>query len=84
MRVLLVISVTIAVLGCSKSIHADPYRWCANYASGQGGGGSNCYFLTLEQCRAAISGNGGFCDPNTFYDGRPVDGVLRPAKRKAR
>ena len=47
---------------------ADPYRWCADYHRG----GSNCYFVTLAQCRAAISGNGGFCRENGFYDGRPV------------
>ena len=50
---------------------ADPYRWCAEYA-GRGGGGTNCYFMTLGQCRATISGVGGFCRPNQFYDGRPV------------
>lgn len=63
---------------------ADPYHWCANYAGGRGGA-SNCYFVTLAQCRAAISGNGGFCDPNTFYDGRPVitpgDTVTRSRRR---
>lgn len=51
---------------------ADPYRWCAQYAGGAFGGSSNCYFVTIEQCRAAVSGNGGFCVPNNFYDGRPV------------
>jgi hypothetical protein len=85
---LLVLSVTVVGLMCSKLGHADPYRWCANYGSGQGGGGSNCYFMTLEQCKAAISGNGGFCDPNTFYDGRPVTApgnrVPTAVKRKAR
>ena len=58
---------------------ADPYRWCALYGGGGQGGGRNCYFITLEQCRWAISGNGGDCVPNPFYDGRPVvtpeDGV---------
>jgi len=49
---------------------ADPYRWCAQY--GGKSGVVNCYFVTLEQCRAAISGNGGFCNPNNFYDGKPV------------
>ena len=48
-------------------------------------GAQNCYFVTLEQCRAAVSGVGGFCKENLVYDGRPVrtpeDGV-RPAKRK--
>ena len=48
---------------------ADPYRWCAQYGSK---GARNCYFATLQQCQAAVSGNGGFCEPNGFYDGRPV------------
>ena len=52
--------------------HADPYRWCAEYGGGGQGGGTNCYFVTLEQCRAAVSGIGGFCRENGFYDGRPV------------
>jgi hypothetical protein len=42
------------------------------------GGSTNCYMRTLEECRAAISGNGGFCNRNTFYDGRSIDGD-RPA-----
>jgi len=50
---------------------ADPYRWCAEYGNGDSGGGTNCYFVTLEQCRATVSGNGGFCRQNGFYDGRP-------------
>ena len=66
---------------------ADPYRWCAEYGGGAaGGGGRNCYFVTLEQCRWAISGNGGTCTPNPFFNGRPVvtpeDGP--PVKRRSR
>ena len=34
---------------------ADPYQWCAEY--GGRGGGRNCYFLTFNQCRAAIPGS---------------------------
>jgi hypothetical protein len=50
----------------------DPYPWCAVY-SGDGGGGTNCGFLTIEQCRATVSGIGGFCAPNQFYNpGRPA------------
>jgi hypothetical protein len=33
------------------------------------GGASNCGFITLEQCRATVSGIGGFCVPNQFYTG---------------
>ena len=64
----------VAAVSFAQSAEADPYRWCAVYSGGGvgGGGGTNCYFVTLEQCRAAISGVGGFCAPNNFYDGRPV------------
>jgi hypothetical protein len=65
---------TLCLLGgavISQPAHADPYRWCAQYGGGRGGG-ENCYFRTFSQCRAAISGMGGFCRRNGFYDGRPV------------
>jgi hypothetical protein len=47
----------------------DPYPWCAEYSGGGLDGAKNCYFRTLEQCRAAVSGVGGFCTPNPFYTG---------------
>jgi hypothetical protein len=57
----------------------DPYPWCAVY-SGDGGGGTNCGFLTIAQCRATVSGIGGFCAPNQFFNpGRP-----RSARKPAR
>ncbi|MBX9840418.1 MAG: DUF3551 domain-containing protein [Xanthobacteraceae bacterium] len=63
----------VAAVSLAESAKADPYRWCAVYSGGgAGGGGTNCYFMTIEQCRAAVSGVGGFCTPNNFYDGRPV------------
>ena len=55
---------------------ADPYRWCAEYSGRPGG--TNCYFVTLQQCRAAVSGVGGFCRPNTFYTGSDAS----PRRRK--
>jgi hypothetical protein len=54
-----------------NSAWADPYKWCVHYA-GPDTGGTNCGFVTLEQCRWAASGNGGVCVQNLFYDGRPV------------
>ena len=45
---------------------AIEYPWCAEYGGGRGGGG-NCGFVTLEQCRAALSGNGGYCRENLFF-----------------
>src|ERR1700761_7700264 len=41
---------------CASPATADPYRWCAEYGN-RGGGGTNCYFATLGQCQAGISGN---------------------------
>ena len=41
------------------------YPWCANYPTGL----NECNFYTWEQCRTAISGNGGLCSPNLFFRG---------------
>jgi hypothetical protein len=67
MRTALAVAVGLISLAASMPAGADPYRWCAVYASSDGG--TNCYFMTLEQCRAAVSGVGGFCQPNNFYTG---------------
>lgn len=56
---------------------ADPYRWCAIYGGRGGGGGTNCGFVTLEQCRTTIFGIGGTCTENPRYTG----GNDRPAKK---
>jgi hypothetical protein len=58
----------------------DPYPWCARYSGGMGGA-SNCGFLTLEQCQATVSGIGGSCEPNLFYNPR---GEPRHQKRHRR
>jgi Protein of unknown function (DUF3551) len=47
---------------------ADPYRWCAVLGA-TSDLGTSCYFTTLEQCQATISGVGGFCTPNYLYTG---------------
>jgi hypothetical protein len=74
--------VAFAIDGIQNRTHADPYRWCAMYGAR---GATNCYFASLDQCRAALSGMGGFCQPNNFYDGRPVfaaeDGIRRSRSR---
>lgn len=78
MRRLLAVTIiaAVAMLLMPASGSADPYKWCAVY-SGDMGGATNCGFVTIEQCRATVSGIGGFCDPNPFYTG-PAE---RPAKR---
>ena len=47
-----------AVLLPHGSAHAGG-RWCAQY--NYHGGATNCGFHSYQQCRAAISGNGGAC-----------------------
>ena len=70
MRLLRLGIVAIAVLAPSFAYSYekpyDPNPWCAAYAFGA----TDCGFLTLEQCRAAVSGVGGFCEPNQFYNPR--------------
>ncbi len=61
---------------------ADPYRWCAIY---RGGGSESCYFMTLEQCQASVSGRAGFCRPNYYRDNQGGSAVqpdtYRPRRR---
>jgi hypothetical protein len=41
-------------------------------------GASNCGFLTIEQCRASVSGVGGFCVRNQFYNPKgPAKGARK-------
>ena len=46
-------------------------------ASGDMGlGATNCGFLTIEQCRATVTGGSSFCVPNQFYNPqRPAKGA---------
>jgi hypothetical protein len=85
MRIVLATLCFIAAGAALDMAKADPYRWCADYGGLGGMGGTNCYFVTQEQCRWAISGVGGWCRPNGFYDGIPQDGAApaRRAKKRA-
>jgi hypothetical protein len=47
---------------------AAEYPWCAQY--GGRDGGRNCGFVSFQQCQATVSGMGGFCERNQFYDPR--------------
>jgi hypothetical protein len=60
------------------------YPWCARYAEQPRtcslfdpaqcrvlvSGTLNCGFVSLDQCRAALSGNGGSCEVNPLYTPR--------------
>jgi Protein of unknown function (DUF3551) len=62
---------------------AETYKWCAVYGERSGGGASNCGFVTLAQCRATISGIGGFCEENQFYTGADGRHVKRARKHRS-
>jgi len=51
----------------ANALPYDPYPWCAVYG-GSMSGSSNCGFKTLQQCMATVSGVGGSCQPNQFYN----------------
>ena len=65
MRVLLfMLAIIVVAAGIGTRAEAQNYPWCADYA---GFGSQNCGFTTFQQCLAALSGNGGFCNANTQY-----------------
>jgi len=72
MRALLVlVTATLGLLSGHTAAKAEiTYPWCAQYG-GDATGARNCGFSTVEQCRAAISGNGGFCEANPMYRPAP-------------
>ena len=66
----------LAVLAGSGPTRAEiNYPWCAQYGGDRGG--RNCGFWTYEQCMAALSGNGGYCQVNAMYRG-PQPGMIPP------
>jgi hypothetical protein len=63
---------------CAAPAQAE-YPWCA-LLGGDAGGGTSCWFNTLEQCRATVSGVGGYCQQNPRY----TAGGAPPARRGRR
>lgn len=59
-------AVSASLLLAPTASKAVEYPWCAQYG-GEDGGGTNCGFSTIEQCRATIAGMGGFCVRNPFH-----------------
>jgi hypothetical protein len=63
----------LAVTGCvnappsaAPEEAATSYPWCASYPMDLG---TNCGFVSLEQCRASITSLGGQCYPNGLHRG---------------
>ena len=64
---LILLLVMLAYSSSAQAAPYDPYPWCAAYG-GSWSGTSNCGFKTLQQCMATVSGIGGSCEPNQFYN----------------
>jgi hypothetical protein len=64
------LSALAAPMIAGSAAQADPYKWCAVYSGRSGGGGTNCGFVTYQQCMATVSGAGGYCQPNPRYTGK--------------
>jgi hypothetical protein len=74
--VLFMLAIFAVTIGIGSRAQAQNYPWCADYA---GFGSQNCGFTTFQQCQAALSGNGGFCNANTQYV--PLGGQPTPRAR---
>ena len=71
-RILLFLwGVYVAAIALGTDAEAQNYPWCAQYSGGGIGGGTNCGFTTLQQCRDTVSGISGFCELNTQYQPLP-------------
>jgi hypothetical protein len=57
----------LGITGIGTQAHAQNYPWCAYYGGGDMGGGTNCGFISFDQCMATVSGIGGYCARNTQY-----------------
>ena len=57
--------VATSLMPATGHAQTSPYRWCA--VLNMGDAAYNCGFTTIEQCRATVSGIGGYCEINPFY-----------------
>jgi hypothetical protein len=65
--VLLALSVIAATTVFNTPTKAQNYPWCAIYSGGAVSGGTNCGFVSFEQCMDTARGLGSFCYRNTQY-----------------
>jgi hypothetical protein len=78
MRTIPLVAITCAALSLSTIGARADGTWCAHYSFK--GGATNCGFYSFEQCRATVSGVGGFCQPNPFS----AYGSVREPRRRYR
>ena len=81
MRLLLfVLGISVAVIGIGTRAEAQNYPWCAYY-SGRSGG-TNCGFISFEQCMETARGLGSNCQRNTQYVPPPGPHPQTSARRR--
>jgi hypothetical protein len=80
MRTILAAGVLIFATSAIDTAAAVDYPWCARY--GNSHGGSNCGFVSWEQCQMALSGNGGSCVINGFYVAAAPREVRHPRRER--
>lgn len=67
------------VMSFVETAKGDP-RWCAISHEGA----SNCSFNTMDQCRAEVSGLGGYCVPRAPVGHRqPTEASIEAARKAA-
>jgi hypothetical protein len=64
---LLTLGISVSIVGIGTRAEAQNYPWCAIYSGGAVSGGTNCGFISFEQCMATARGLGSFCYRNTQY-----------------
>ena len=78
---LLVLALLTLVVSIQPSAAMVIYPCCANYGGGGGKGGygaSSCGSTSFKQCLATLSGNGGTCSPNPWYQPYPPPTTYAP------
>jgi hypothetical protein len=71
--------VSLLAFGAPAEARSDA-PWCAFLNSS--GGFDECLYYTIDQCRATVSGVGGYCYENRFYVPPPEPARPRKAKRR--
>jgi hypothetical protein len=79
MRTIPLVAITFAAVSLSTIGARADGTWCAHY--GTGFSGMNCGFYSFDQCRASVSGIGGFCQANTFSAHAPAREPRRRYRR---
>jgi Protein of unknown function (DUF3551) len=80
-RSLPTLTVCLAIAVLAAPAHAQTnYPWCSNFADGFGG--TNCGFVSYEQCMQTVRGSGGFCNKNDMYKPEPAGTVSAHKPRK--